>query len=158
MSQHSRRQNADQQTTPQLTLTSNHTAITTSHKKDVPTPRPPSPVNPIRLHPRTETDRPGPGRTFGQECIAHCRSSRSSDAGRHGPDAALHSRAMPCLIFRSEYRAGSRMGLALCSTKPCGMFSRQNRRNGRRNWRSTTPHDAGLVAPRLSQTGFIFVS
>jgi hypothetical protein len=57
-------------------------------KRNVPTPGPPNLVTlPPPIQGQERTDR-GRGRTFGQECkTAHCRSSRSSDAGRHDPAA-----------------------------------------------------------------------
>jgi len=56
-----------------------------------------------------------------KNAIAHRRSSRSNGAGRPPTRCASRRERGRCLMYRSEYRAGSRMDLALCSTKPCGI-------------------------------------
>lgn len=47
-------------------------------------------------------------------------SRRSKSPRTKTGDATLGFVGEFCLIYRSEYRAGSRRGLALCSTLPCG--------------------------------------
>jgi hypothetical protein len=47
------------------------------------------------------------------------------------PNPAFSRGSCLHLIYRSEYRAGSRMDLALCSTKPCGIESRSLQMDGK---------------------------
>ena len=58
-----------------------------------------------------------------QQPLEWCRQTRP---------AAFGSRGGPCSMYRSEYRAGSRMDLALCSTKPCGRRIRDVRGDNER--------------------------
>ena len=54
-----------------------------------------------------------------QEMPAVCNRTRS--VSRHERVMTRRTRELQThLIYRSEYRAGSRMVLALCSTQPCG--------------------------------------